>query len=226
LGFIATDFDAVTGAPDQVLDGNNSPAAPPATPAPLDASRDSVGCWSGKYPGGLDQDYTWVQTTESTPLSLLDYLKQVTDLNKALNDQSLTYSDFLTLVNIAGMADTLNNSPHLAFVPSDKAFFLYVAKDKLDALLKDPKAAEAFLKGNILDGYYPYGSLPTYNHNALGGPKPESTLITMSGASLKLTVAGEALKINGQDFGDEWPSSLFTADGSRIWFAAHFLQAP
>jgi uncharacterized surface protein with fasciclin (FAS1) repeats len=225
-GIITSDVDSVTGAPDQIIDGNNSPAAPPATPAPLDASRDSVGCWSGKYPGGLDQDYTWVQTTESTPLSLLDYLKQYTDLNKALHDQSYSFNDFLTLVNVAGMADILNNSPHLVFVPTDKAFFLYVPKDRLDVLLKDPKAAEAFLKANIIDGYYPYGSLPTYTHNALGGPNPERTLTTMSGASLKLTVAGEELKINGQSFSDEWPSSLFTANGSRIWFVAHFVQAP
>jgi hypothetical protein len=132
------------------------------------------------------------------------------------------------------MTDALNNSPHFVFVPTDKTFNLYSTKAKVDALLADPKAAAAFLMDYIVEGYYPYGTFPGYAGAVLNGPPPSAlTLTTLSGKALKLTgVAGLingknafALKLNGQQLGDEY-STIGTANGTRFWPISFLLQAP
>ena len=178
---------------------------------------DSMALYDGKYPGSMNSDIGYLQSAEYTNLGLLDFLKHYTDQNQALNDKTNSFNTFLALVKAAGLTDVLNNSPHLVFVPSDAAFSpVYISKDKLDALLADPKAAKAFLDEHIVDGYYPYGSLSG------GGGAENRTLTAMSGTSLKLL--GDPLTINGKDFGANF--QLFTANGSRFYVISQPLVTP
>ncbi len=206
-----TNVISVSGAPDKKID-----ISPPTAIGPDIVKMDSIICLSGKYPGTENTDYGLGQSPEHTDLSLLDYLKKYTELNQALNDPSASFNTFLALVKTAGMTDLLNNSPHLIFVPTDQAFFLFIPKPKLDEVLADPKAAEALLKEHIVDGYYPYGSL---SH---GGGFNDRTLTAMSGRSLKLF--GDPPSVNGDSLGDA--QQLFTANGSRFYIISHVMQRP
>jgi hypothetical protein len=194
-----SDVISLSGAPDKILD----PGGP--TTGPEEGSTDSLACYAGKYPGSLGSDFGYTQSAEYTNLSLLDYLKHYTDQNQALKDPSNSFSTFLALVKTAGMTDVLNNSPHFVFVPSDSAFS-YVPKPKLDALLADPKAAQAFLREHIVEGYYPYGSLSG------GGGASNRTLTNLSGTSLNLL--GDPMTINGKSIDGDL--AIITANGSRF----------
>jgi hypothetical protein len=213
---------SVTGAPDKIIH-DYGPST--GTGGTGEGSVDSITCWSGKYPGVEDNDYTAGQSLESTAMGLLAYLQHYTDQNKVLNDPSNSFNTFLALVKEAGMTDALNTAPHLIFVPTDKAFNLYLPKDKLDALLADPKAAKAFLLEYMVEGFYPYGSLQGVPPaNVLNAPFPGRTLTAMSGRSLVLS-GQEPPRLNGDNIGNEF-ISINTANGSRFWPIAHLLQVP
>jgi uncharacterized surface protein with fasciclin (FAS1) repeats len=206
-----TDVVSLSGALDKILD----PGGP--TTGASEGSVDSTACYSGKYPGTMNNEFGFIQSAEYTNLGLLDFLKHYTGQNQALNDKTNSFNIFLALVKTAGLTDVLNNSPHLVFVPSDAAFSPgNISKDKLDALLADPKAAEAFLKEHIVDGYYPYGSLSG------GGGAADRTLTAMSGTSLKLL--GDPITINGKDLGADF--QLLTANGNRFYVTSQLLVTP
>jgi uncharacterized surface protein with fasciclin (FAS1) repeats len=207
---LTTDIISVSGTPDKIID----PGGP--TTGPDEGSVDSVACISGKYPGIEERDYGFGFSAEYTNLSLLDFLKHYIEQNQALNDPSNSFNTFLALVKTAGMTDALNNSPHYIFVPTDAAFSILISKPKLDALLADPKAAEALLKEHIVEGYYPYGSLSS------GGGAYDRTLTAMSGRSLKLL--GDPITINGADVGSNL--SIIAANGSRFQSISTVLQTP
>ncbi len=206
-----TDVITLSSAPDKVLD----PGGP--TTGPQWGSVDQTACYSGKYPGAMNSDFGLIIGADYTNLGLLDFLKHYTDQNKTLNDPANSFNTFLALVKAAGLTDVLNNSPHLVFVPSDEAFSqVYIAKNKLDALLADPKAAKAFLDEHIVNGFYPYGSLSG------GGGAENRTLTAMSGTSLQLL--GDPLTINGQNIAEDL--QLFTANGSRFIAISQPLVTP
>ncbi len=206
-----TDVFTLSGSPDKILD----PGGP--TTGPYAGSVDSIACYAGKYPGTMFSDFGDIISAEYTNLGLLDYLSHYTEQNKALNDPTNSFNIFLALVKTAGLTDELNNSPHLVFVPNDAAFAQnLISKDKLDALLADPKAAEALLREHIVDGYYPYGSLSG------GGGAFDRTVTAMSGTALSLL--GDPITVNGMQLGID--NQLFTANGSRFIVTSQLLVAP
>jgi uncharacterized surface protein with fasciclin (FAS1) repeats len=51
--------------------------------------------------------------------------------------------------------------PYLLYAPTDEAFSV-LPKDQLDALVSNPQALAELLRYHIVEGYYPYGTLPSF----------------------------------------------------------------
>jgi uncharacterized surface protein with fasciclin (FAS1) repeats len=66
-----------------------------------------------------------------------------------------SFNSFLAPIKTAGLTEMLaNEGPFMLFAPADEAF-KQLPKDKLDALLADPKALADVVRGQIVNGYFP-----------------------------------------------------------------------
>jgi WD40 repeat protein len=83
-------------------------------------------------------------------------------------------------------------------------------KDKLDALLADPKALADLLRGHIVEGYFPSGTMSS----TPGVPGFNRTVRNLRGEQLTLTGDDEGLSVNGVMTGPTQP--IFVANGTRI----------
>jgi transforming growth factor-beta-induced protein len=92
-------------------------------------------------------------------LNAIDYLQAQTDASAKNGGRTNAYTTLLAAIKTAGLTDLLTTGgPYLLLAPTDEAFAA-LAKDKRDALLADPKALADLLRGHIIAGYYPYGTL-------------------------------------------------------------------
>jgi transforming growth factor-beta-induced protein len=95
------------------------------------------------------------------------------------------FSTLLAAVDAAGLAGVLRgDGPFTIFAPTDAAFAQIPTAD-LEALLANPEALAAILTYHVVAGELFSGAVVA-----------ESTLSTVNGASLQVTVNGGAVKIN------------------------------
>jgi uncharacterized surface protein with fasciclin (FAS1) repeats len=102
----------------------------------------------------------------------------------------------LAAIKTAGLTDTLDTgAPYLILAPTDEAF-KSLPKDKLDALLADPKALADLLRYDTASGYFPAGSLAK-----IPGGSGDRTLTNLLGAELTFLYIDEKWTVNGADVG-------------------------
>jgi hypothetical protein len=175
------DVVKVSGAADKVLhtEGNIQFYGP---------GRDEIACWGGSYPGSIPANYDSPLSGPTSELNVLDFLQGFTDASAQNGGKTPTFVTLLAAIKKADLTDTLrNDSPYVLFAPTDAAFAA-LPKDKLDALMADPKGLADLLRNHIVEGYHPRGTLD------------KRPLMNMLGATFTLH-GGEQININGQDVG-------------------------
>lgn len=157
------------------------------------AGMDYIDCVGGT-PGTVEQDWFNESSFAMSTLSAVDFLK----IRKGFNT-------YLNALETTGLTEMLaNGKPYLMYAPSDEAFAA-LPKDQLDALMSDPQALADLLRYHIVEGYYPYGTLP-------GKKAPGQRIITnLQGTDLELhddnTINGVAV---------EQIDNLFVRNGTRV----------
>ncbi|MDQ3398387.1 MAG: fasciclin domain-containing protein, partial [Deinococcota bacterium] len=166
------------------------------------AGTDWIDCVGGT-PGTVEQDWFNESSFAMSTLSAVDFLK----IRKGFNT-------YLNALETAGLTEMLaNGKPYLLYAPSDEAFAA-LPKDQLDALMSDPQALADLLRYHIVEGYYPYGTLP-------GRKRPGQRIITnLQGTDLELHDDGT---INGIVVEDE---SFMVRNGTRVKTIGQVLQPP
>jgi len=114
--------------------------------------------WYGNYPGNENNS----NSQGTSELNLLDVLAAFNSHPVSTSADAgylLTFNTVLAAIDKAGMHDQFaKGGPYFFLAPIDEAFAA-LPKDQLDALLNDPQALTTLLKGLLVEGYYPYGSL-------------------------------------------------------------------
>lgn len=164
---------------------------------------DTFDCIGGIYPAHNSNG-----SPATSELSLLDYLQQQNEIGAKYPGKIQTFNTFLSALKAAGLTDTIaQGGPYLIFVPTDAAFAA-LAKDKLDALLADPKALADLIHAHLIEGYFPYGTM---------GPVGQGfnrTVTNVQGQALKVTGNSDGLSINGKLISET--SGAFVANGTRM----------
>jgi uncharacterized surface protein with fasciclin (FAS1) repeats len=172
---------------------------------------DALDCFGGTYPGTAGTDYDTHTSSNTSSLTALDYLQTWTDAAATKNSgKPSTNKTFLEAVKKAGLTDMLaHGEPYIVFAPTDEAFAA-MPKDKLDALIADPKAVSDLVRRHIVEGYYPPLTLVTGRY--MGGY--DRTVTNLLGEKLALT-GSDDLVVNGQDIGSQ--DSVMVANGTRLY---------
>lgn len=166
------------------------------------AGQDSIDCVGGT-PGTLGQDWFNESSWAASALSAVDFLKVREGFNTYLNALETT-----------GLTEMLaNGKPYLLYAPSDEAFAA-LPKDQLDALIADPQAMAELLRYHIVEGYFPYGTVPGFH--APG----QRVLTNLQGTDLELH---DDNTINGVVVEGE---SFFVRNGTRVKTIGQVLQPP
>ncbi|MEO8286520.1 MAG: fasciclin domain-containing protein [Chloroflexota bacterium] len=208
------DTVAVTGAPDKVIvkeEGTDNYTMP---------GLDNLDCWGGSYPGSIGSDYENMWVPPTSGLNIVDLLQAFTAESARNGVSTPSFSTFLAAAKSSGLTDMLaSGEPYMLFPPTDKAFAA-VPKDKLDALMADPKALASMLRGLIVPGYYPDGSLS----GATGG-YIDITVTNAEGSKLVLHSTDGRLKINGEFAGSDNKFAM-AANGSRVFYQIDKVSLP
>jgi uncharacterized surface protein with fasciclin (FAS1) repeats len=201
---IFSDFQVVTTGPgepvvEDVGAGTNIPGA------------EWFDCFLGVYPN-LEHQISSQYGSELTALDLLTLQSAFrATLEAQGNERSrsfTSYGTFLDALERTGLDELLaSGGPFLLLAPTDVAF-TNLPKEQLDALLGDTEALEALLRGHIVEGYFPSGTM---------GPSGGGfgrTVTNLRGEQLTLTGNDEGLNINDQPIG---PTGVFiVANGTRV----------
>lgn len=114
------------------------------------AGHDWIDCVGGTL-GAVGEDWFNESSFGTSTLSAVDFL----EIRGGFNT-------YLSALETTGLTETLaNGKPHLLYAPTDDAFAA-LPKDQLDALMSDPQAMAELLRYHIVEGYYPYGTLPSF----------------------------------------------------------------
>ncbi len=167
-------------------------------------------CWGGSYPGSIGADYDNHLAPTTSALNVLDFLQLLTDTSAKNGGKSSSFATLLAAIKTAGLTDMLTTGgPYLVLAPRDEAFAA-LPKDKLNALLADPKALTDLLRGHIVEGYYPAYTLS----RAPGVPHFDRTVTNMRGEQLTIQGDSEELMINGLMAGPS--EGALVANGGRV----------
>jgi hypothetical protein len=116
---------------------------------------DQLDCFAGIYPNEHDTHTAF----ETSSLNTIDFLQGRSDGFAKIGHPEWGFTTFLAALKSTGMAEMLATSgPYLVFAPQNQAFET-LPKEKLDALMADPKALASLVRNHIVEGYYPIGSL-------------------------------------------------------------------
>ena len=150
------------------------------------------------------QDWANLSSWLSSTLSAVDSLKLRGN-----------FSTYLNALETTGLSKTLaNGNAYMLYVPTDEAFAT-LPKDQLDALLADPQAMTELLRYHIVEGYYPYGTLP-------GWQTPGQQVVTnLQGTDLEIHDDGT---VNGVAV--EQIDSLFARNGTYVRMISQVLMPP
>jgi Fasciclin domain len=167
---------------------------------------DALDCYGGTYPGAQDANHAPSVSTLPIP----DYLQLQSSFSAKYGGKTWAYTTFLAALKTAGLTDMLTTGgPYLLLAPRDEAFAA-LPKDKLDALLADPKALADLLRGHIVEGFFPRGTMSS----APGVIGYNRTVTNLRGEQLTLEGNDEGLSINGLMTGPT--QGMFVANGTRI----------
>jgi len=154
-------------------------------------------------PGPDDEDS--VTAAASSDLSTINFLQSFSGKQLTMQER-VSFDTLLAAIKTAGLTDTLNTGgPYLFFAPTDAAFAA-LPKDKLDTLLADPQAIASLLRGLIVPGYFPVGTLSKSPNAAF-----ERSLTNLLGGKL---VVGADFTLNGADTGSLRTASV--ANGNQV----------
>jgi uncharacterized surface protein with fasciclin (FAS1) repeats len=199
----------ITGAPNEVIFQDDSTIYnPPGT--------DFIDCWGGHYPGAIGQEFDAHSAPYTTALDTIGLLQELSDDTKN-GGHSPSFNTFLSVLSTTGLNDLLTaQGPYILFPPSDAAFAA-LSPEQRAALLADPQALVAMLRGLIVPGYYLPGALG-------GGPyHAKSTVTNLLGQPLVLQ-SGDKFTINGAAMGDDY--YVMTANGSRVFYRINQVPLP
>lgn len=179
---------------------------------PGEPGMDFTVVFMGQYPGEWDTDFIDRQSSNTSDLNVLEFLRGFSGLGVQQEDHVLSFDTFLEAVEAAGLTEMLEASdPYFLLVPTDEAF-ADLPEGRLEALMADPEALADLLRNHIVEGYHPVGSLSS---EVYGYGPINRTLTNMAGAELTLTnVGGWGTRINGVQTGDV---QFYTAaNGTRV----------
>jgi uncharacterized surface protein with fasciclin (FAS1) repeats len=175
-------------------------------------------CFQGTYPN--------LEFQSSAPyvsdLTALDFLRLQSEFRATLDErgnegsipntgQIASFTTFLDAIERTGLDELLTtDGPFFLLAPTDTAF-TSLPKEQLDALLADPEALEALLRGHIVEGYFPYGAMGPI------GQGFNRTVTNLRGEQLTLT----GNDINGQPMGST--VGVFVANGTRLMWINQLL---
>jgi uncharacterized surface protein with fasciclin (FAS1) repeats len=165
---------------------------------------DQLDCFAGIYPNGHD-----THTTPTTSLlNTVEFLQVTSDGFTEVGHPERGFASFLAALKTAGLTDELaQGGPYLVFAPTDQAFAA-LPKDKLDALMSDPKALADLIHAHLIEGYFPSGTMGQVSHGF------NRTITNMRGEQLKVTGDDSGLLINGKLIGET--GVTLVADGTRV----------
>jgi hypothetical protein len=144
--------------------------------------------WLDSFAGIYPTVHDTHSSNETSTANTIDFLQIRGEGFAKVGHPEWGYTTFLAALKKSGMADTLaTGGPYLVFAPTDEAFAA-LPMGQLDALMTDPKSLGDLLRGHLVEGYLPYGTL------GLPGAGFDRTLTNMR---------GEQLKISGDDSGFE-----------------------
>jgi uncharacterized surface protein with fasciclin (FAS1) repeats len=199
------DVASISGAPGKVLvkEGDSYYYTP---------GLDSLDCWGGKYPGLIGSDYDSFLSPSTSVLNTIDFLQGFTNESAHNGAKTPSFSTFLSALKKAGLAGSLTDgNPYLVFAPTDKAFAA-LPKDKLDAIISDPKALSDLLRRHIVEGYYPPATLATGRFMGYF----DRTVTNLLGEKLTVNSSGGYFALNGEMAGGG--DSVMTANGTRVFY--------
>ena len=204
-GFVKGLAITVSGSPDKVLNSTTDelPAAVPGS--------DFLDCFGGTYPGSMGKEFSAHSSASTSTLNTIDLLQLLSDDAKH-GGSSPSFSTFLTALKTTGLTDMLaNGGPYMILPPTDEAFAA-LPQDQQAALLADPQALADMLRGLIVAGYYPPGSL------SAGVYRSNRTVTNLLGQPLAIqSVNGDSFTINDQAVGRDF--YIMTANGGRVFYA-------
>jgi uncharacterized surface protein with fasciclin (FAS1) repeats len=182
---------------------------------------DSFDCFHGWYNGPTNRSQWSTTSARTSGLNAIEFLQGFSDQH-GKNSDVPSFDTFLAAVKTAGLTDLLTSGgPHLVFAPTDQAF-ASLPKDRLDALMADPKALGDFLRAYIVEGYY-----PPYT---LGGDvdgddfDPDGRVINLLGKELVLSSTNGSLSINRSIMEDVGNSMV--ANGGRVFLVQNLMKPP
>jgi uncharacterized surface protein with fasciclin (FAS1) repeats len=202
----------VSGTPDQVIDSSTDEFynAPPGT--------DGLDCFTGHYPGHMGQEYNVDTSYSTSSLNTVDFL-QLLNADAGNGGQGPAFTTFATALKTTGLSDTLaTGGPYMIFPPTDEAFAALPAEQRT-TLLNDPQALAGLLRGVIVPGYYPPGSLS----GGTGG-NVNRTVTNLLGRPLALRATDNGFTLNGVTVGDD--GYIMTANGSRVFTGIKMVLPP
>jgi Fasciclin domain/Domain of unknown function (DUF4397) len=193
----------INGADKPVIDSWGSGFLLPGT--------DMLDCVGGNYPDTHGSE----GSPQTSALSLLDYLQQRNEIGAKYPGKIQTFNTFLSALKTAGLTDAITQGgPYLIFAPTDAAFAA-LPKEKLDALLADPKALADLIHAHLIEGYFPYGTIGPI------GQGFNRTVTNMRGEQFKVTGDDSGLLINSKLIGET--SGTFIANGTRMMTVSKLL---
>ncbi|MDQ3399102.1 MAG: fasciclin domain-containing protein, partial [Deinococcota bacterium] len=184
----------------------------PGSCGPGEPAGDFIITFFGRYPGNWDVDFVDRQSSNTSDLNVLEFLRGYSDLGIEQEGHILSFDTFLEAVETAGLTDMLTtDGPFFLLVPTDEAFAA-LPEGRLEALMADPEALADLLRNHIVEGYYPTGNL---SGEVYGYGPIDRTLTNMLGAELKLSNVGSwGTRVNGAQTGDLQYYTV--ADGTRV----------
>jgi uncharacterized surface protein with fasciclin (FAS1) repeats len=174
-------------------------------------------CFQGTYPN--------LEFQSSAPyvsdLAALDFLRLQSEFRATLEAQGnegnipntgqvASFTTFLDAIERTGLDELLStDGPFFLLAPTDVAFD-NLPKEQRDALLADPEALEALLRGHIVEGYFPAGTMGPSG----GGRGFGRTVTNLRGEPLALSGDDSGLIVNNKLTG---PTQVtFVANGTRV----------
>ena len=101
------------------------------------------------------------------------------------------FTKLVAAVKAADLVDTLKGKgPFTVFAPTDEAFEA-LGEEKLAALLKDKEALKKILTYHVVSG-------KVLAKDAIGLAKDEKSAKSVEGSSIKLSIKGKSLMLNGE----------------------------
>lgn len=183
---------------------------------------DFVAGYYGSYPGEEGEAWAYAQSTQSTELNVLEFLRGFNEVGYTSGGITYSFTTFLEAVQKAGLTEMLTTGrPYRIYAPINEAFAPLRQSGALDALMADPEALENLLRAHIIEGYYPTGTLGVGEEYGGSG----RTLTTLLGEDIHIEIGNDVLYLNGIGQGGGPPANI-TTNGTVVRAIRTLLVTP